>query len=250
MERKTIVIGNWKLHKTAKEAQEFIQALSSKVSASKAKVLLAVPFTAITKACQEAEHTNIVIGSQNISNEVKGAFTGEISSIMLKAEGADFSLIGHSERRHIFFEDDKLLNKKVLRALEDDLMAVFCIGETDEERHGGLTEKVLEKQLKEGLKNVPAQELENLVVAYEPVWAIGTGHVATTEMAEEAHKHIRKVLGTLFGKTNADKISILYGGSVKPDNIRGIIEQENIDGALVGGASLEVDSFAQIVNLG
>lgn len=153
-------------------------------------------------------------------------------------------------KKRAFFEDDQFLNKKVLRALEDDLLAVFCIGETDEERQKGLTEKVLERQLKEGLKNVPAQALENLVIAYEPVWAIGTGHVATPEMAEEAHKHIRKVLGILFGKTKADKISILYGGSVKPDNIRGIIEQENIDGALVGGASLEVDSFAQIVNLG
>lgn len=250
MERKTVIAGNWKMFKTSQEAVDFIHQLIPLVSASRAKVFLAVPFTALSKAISAAQGTNIVIGAQNMHSEREGAFTGEISSLMLKAEGADFVLIGHSERRHIFNEQDAFINQKLLRALKDDLIPVLCIGETAEEREANSTDCILEDQLRKGLLDVPVNEAENIVVAYEPVWAIGTGNVATSAMAQKEHQFIRGVLASLFGKRVSEKIAIVYGGSVKPTNIKGLIEQEDIDGALVGGASLEPKSFAQIVNLG
>lgn len=250
MERKTVIAGNWKMFKTGQEAVDYIHQLIPLVSGSQARVFLGVPFTALGKALSAAQGSNIVIGAQNMHAEQEGAFTGEISSLMLRSEGVDFVILGHSERRHIFGEDDAFINAKVIRALKDDLIPILCIGETIEDREAKKTCAVLEEQLRKGLSNVPAKEAENLVVAYEPVWAIGTGKVATPEMAQEEHQFIRKVIAELFGKRVSEIVPIVYGGSVKPTNIKGLIEQEDIDGALVGGASLDPKSFAQIVNLG
>lgn len=250
MERKQVVCGNWKMHKTSQEAVDYINRLAPLVTASKSNVLLSVPFTSITKAVSAAQNTKITIGAQNVHPELEGAFTGEISSIMLRAEGADFVVIGHSERRQLFKETDEFINKKVIRSLEDDLIPILCVGETAKQRKENQTEKLLQDQIEKGLKNIPESGVQDLIIAYEPVWAIGTGHVATPEMAQEAHAFIRKLLTSVFSKKVAQKIPILYGGSVKPDNFKKIIEQKDIDGALVGGASLEPEAFAQIVNLG
>jgi triosephosphate isomerase len=250
MERKTVIAGNWKMYKSSAEAVEFIQELAPLVISAKAHVFLGVPFISIGKAAEASRNTNIIIGAQNMHFEEEGAFTGEISSLQLRSEGADFVILGHSERRQIFKETDTMINKKVVRALKDDLIPILCIGETEEHRDQGKTADVLEEHLINGLKNIPTKEAEKIIIAYEPVWAIGTGKVATPEMAQKEHQHIRKVLGSLFGKSVSEKIPILYGGSVKPTNIKGLIEQKDIDGALVGGASLKAESFAQIVNAG
>lgn len=250
MERKTVIAGNWKMYKSSDEAVDFIHQLAPLVTSSKAHVFLGVPFISITRAVEAAHNTNVMIGAQNMHFEREGAFTGEVSSFQLRSEGVDFVILGHSERRQLFKETDSMINKKVIRALKDDLIPILCIGETGEHRDEGKTESVLEEHLINGLKGIPTEEGEKIIIAYEPVWAIGTGKVATPEMAQKEHKHIRNVLASIFGKKVSEKIPILYGGSVKPTNIKGLIEQADIDGALVGGASLEAVSFAQIVNAG
>ncbi|HRW58781.1 MAG TPA: triose-phosphate isomerase [Chlamydiales bacterium] len=248
MSREQIIAGNWKMYKTTKEAVDFIENLKSKVGSSLASIYLAVPFTMISETAKAAEGTNIIIGAQNMNDATEGAFTGEIAGIMLKDAGAEFVLLGHSERRHIFKESNEFIQKKLERALKDDLQPILCIGETQEERDSEKTEEVLETQIKTALKNVSEKDMEKVVVAYEPVWAIGTGKTATPEIAEKAHAYIRKVLKELYGKTISDKISILYGGSVKPANIEALMNEKNIDGALIGGASLDPDTFAEVIN--
>jgi len=248
MSREIIIAGNWKMHKTQQEAELYIRELAPLIAAAKSSVFLAVPFTVIESAAKAAKKTNIVIGAQNMHDATSGAFTGEIAGVMLKSAGGEFVILGHSERRHIFGESDAFINKKVHRALIDDLLPILCVGETAEEREASKTYEVIERQIKEGLTNIPKEEITRVVIAYEPVWAIGTGKTATPQIAQEVHKFIRDLLVELFGKRAASKISILYGGSVKPENTKELIEQKDIDGALVGGASLEAQSFAKIIN--
>jgi triosephosphate isomerase len=245
MARKRIIAGNWKMHSTISQSLDYIQTFSSFDVSD--KVYLAVPYTAIHPAANACKDTNIVIGAQNMHPELKGAFTGEISIGMLKEAGAQFVLIGHSERRHVFKEDDSFINKKLLRAAEENFLSFFCIGETEQQRENNQTKEVLKNQLTLGLANISSKQMNNIIVAYEPVWAIGTGKTATPEMAQEAHSYIRACLAELYDDTIAQQLSILYGGSVKPDNIAELISQKDIDGALVGGASLKPDSFSQLV---
>lgn len=248
MNRQKIIAGNWKMHKTVQEAVDFIHLLTPKVTASKALVFLAVPFTAIGHASAAAGNTNIIIGAQNMHSDTQGAYTGEISSLMLREQGAEFVILGHSERRHIFLETDAFINLKVIRALQDDLIPILCVGETEHQREQNLTHKVLKEQIEKGLHKIPEQDVTKVVLAYEPVWAIGTGKVATPQIAQEAHHHCRNCLSALFSKSVANKISILYGGSVKPENIASLVSQEDVDGALVGGASLDPKIFSEIIN--
>lgn len=247
MDKVPLIAGNWKMNKTAKEASTFIKALASKVTEYDKKIYLFPPFTAIEEASKAAEKSKIIIGAQNMNDAKKGAFTGEIAAIMLKEVGAEAVLLGHSERRHIFGEKDDFINKKVIRAIQDDIQPFLCVGETENERENEQTEEVLSFQIEKGLKGVPTEEVGNIVIAYEPVWAIGTGKVATPEIAQSSHFFIRKLLESMFGKTIAAKVYILYGGSVNADNISFLMNEEDVDGVLVGGASLETDSFLQII---
>lgn len=227
--KKKLVIGNWKMYKTAHEAAECVHALAQ------FPVWLAVPFTALSAAAIAAKKTKIQIGAQNLHEAREGAFTGEISAGMLKEVGASFVLIGHSERRTLFGETDERVHKKVFRALEEGLTPVLCVGETLQERQAGKEASVLQAQLETALKGV---DLDRIVVAYEPVWAIGTGQSATAEMAQEAHAVCRALLGK--------NTPLLYGGSVNIENVEAFVAQPDIDGVLVGGASLDPKIFAQI----
>lgn len=245
--KKIIVIGNWKMYKTEEETVKFIEELVPLVADIEIPIYLAVPFTSISAAAKATSKANIVIGAQNMNDASEGAFTGEISAKMLKNAGADFVLLGHSERRQIFKETDNFINHKVIRAIKDDLQPVLCVGETIQEREEGKTEEILKKQLTIGLNGVLKEDAEELIIAYEPVWAIGTGKTATPQIAEKAHAFIRKFLDNFFGKREALEIPILYGGSVKPENIADLIKEEDINGALVGGASLNAQTFYQII---
>ncbi len=248
MDKKNIVVGNWKMYKTHKETEEFFKNITPLISSARASVYLAVPFTDLQTAIKASNNTNIIIGAQNMHDESEGAFTGEISGIMLKNLGVEFVIIGHSERRYIFNEDNSFINRKVIRALKDGIQPILCIGETQKEREEKITEVILEEQLLKGLKDVSKNDLNNVIIAYEPVWAIGTGKTATFQIAESMHSFIRKLIIKHFDKKIASNIHILYGGSVKPSNVEELMQQPNIDGVLVGGASLEVKTFADIVN--
>jgi triosephosphate isomerase (TIM) len=248
MDKKNIVAGNWKMYKTHEETQEFIKNIIPLIGSARASVYLAVPFTSLKTAIDISNNTNLIIGAQNMHDEPEGAFTGEISGLMLKTLGVEFVIIGHSERRHIFNESNSFINKKVIRALKDGLQPILCIGETQKQREEKMTESILEEQLLKGLKDVSKSDLDNVIIAYEPVWAIGTGKTATPQIAENIHAFIRKLIVKHFDKKIANNIHILYGGSVKPANVEELMQQPNIDGVLVGGASLEVKSFADIVN--
>jgi len=248
--RECIVAGNWKMYKTGAEAMSYVEALVPQVKEAPVKVYIAVPFTALRSAMTLAKGTNVVIGAQNMSDATEGAFTGEIAAKMLTDLGVQFVLLGHSERRHIFGEDDAFINRKVKKALEEGLQPIFCVGETKKEREAEQTKEVLERQIKEGLVGLTPDQLIKTVIAYEPVWAIGTGLTATPQMAQEAHVNCRAVLAEMFEAKIASQVSILYGGSVKPDNAQELLRQPDVDGALVGGAALDPDSFAQIVEAG
>jgi triosephosphate isomerase (TIM) len=248
MDRQVIIAGNWKMQKTISEAKDYIKIFAPLVEKSSATVMLAVPFTAISSASETAKPTNVVIGAQNMSEHEKGAFTGEISSIMLKTSGAEFVLIGHSERRHVFNESDKTINKKMLRAIADDVKTILCVGEKEDEKQNEKTEEVIRRQLRSGLENIALEDVLKIIIAYEPVWAIGTGKTATPDIAENVHKFIRKELKEIYSQKVANSISILYGGSVKENNIKDLMNEDDIDGVLVGGASLDASTFANIVN--
>lgn len=241
-----IIIGNWKMYKTAAQAVEFIRALKPLLQGS-AEVWLAVPFTAIHAAVKEAEGSCIVIGAQNMNEAKEGAFTGEIAGLMLKEAGAKFVLLGHSERRQHFHESNDRIAAKVKRALLDEITPVLCVGETEGERESGF-EEILKEQILKGFQHVDKDDAKKVILAYEPVWAIGTGKTATPEIAEEAHQFCRSVLAEHFGKRASGSIPLLYGGSVKPDNISSLMKEKDINGALVGGASLDPKTFSQIVN--
>ncbi len=233
------IIGNWKMHKTVQETVHFLEHVLQRLSPE--EVYLAVPFTAI----KEAAAFGIHVGAQNVSHEPEGPFTGEISGRMLKDVGADFVLIGHSERRHIFQETDDMVHSKLLRAHQVGLKPILCVGE----REGEDREAVLKRQLEHALKNCDEELALRLTIAYEPVWAIGTGKTATPEEAARAHAFCRNMIGSLFNKEIAAQIPLLYGGSVKSDNIVALLHQTEIQGALVGGASLDPKEFVKLVEL-
>lgn len=247
IKRTIYIIGNWKLHKGTTESTTFIQQLFPLIKKTSCWVGLAPSFTSIAAAAQSAKGSSLHIGAQNMCEHIEGAYTGEISAQMLKEAGAQFVLIGHSERRLCFHEDNQRVHHKLKRALAEGFLPVLCIGETEDERKTNKTEAVLTHQMDEALRGLSEDEITQILIAYEPVWAIGTGQTATPQIAQETHHQCRKFLSEKFGEATADKISILYGGSVKPNNIQMLVDQPDIDGALIGGASLQVESFAQIV---
>jgi triosephosphate isomerase (TIM) len=249
--RTPFIAANWKMYKTVQEAVAFVKEFRTLVKdVHDAEIVVAPPFTAV-RAVAEAAHASIVgVAGQDVYWEREGAFTGEVSATMLKEAGAEYVIIGHSERRRLFAETDQTVNRKVIAAVAAQLTPIACIGETLDERERGETLTVLDRQIKEGLDSLSADQIAGLVIAYEPVWAIGTGRNATPEQAGEAHAHIRSRLRQWFGGPAADQCHIIYGGSVKPDNIRELSSLEDVDGALVGGASLDVRGFFEIVTRG
>jgi triosephosphate isomerase len=245
--RRPIIAANWKMHMTLDEAAVLVQGIVEGCGdMDDVDIVLAPPFTALSKVREEIRDTPITLGAQNLYWEEKGAFTGEVSPLMLKDVGCDYAIVGHSERRQLFGETDKSANKKVLTALTHDLIPILCVGETDAERDRGVTYVVVDRQVKEALKDVAETQLDRIVIAYEPIWAIGTGRTATPAQAEEVHQSIRGQLAKLFNTDAAETVRILYGGSVKPDNVDDLMAEADIDGALVGGASLKPDSFNRI----
>ncbi len=246
--RVPVMAGNWKMHMNSNETKSFIHDLRGRVEDTEVKVILCVPFTSISAAKDALAGTKIGLGAQNMSWEEKGAFTGEISPDMLLSEGVEYVIIGHSERRAIFKETDDMINKKVVKALEKGLIPILCVGETLEEREEHKAKEVTKHQLKEALKGVRVKEMEKIIVAYEPVWAIGTGKTASPEDANEMAVFIRETLKELYGEETSEEVIIQYGGSVKPGNVEEIMNQSDVDGALVGGASLKVEDFEKIVN--
>jgi triosephosphate isomerase len=242
------IAGNWKMYKTVHEAVVFVKELRDLVKrVADVEIVVAPAFTAVHAVADAARNTNIGVAAQDLYWEREGAFTGEVSPAMIKEAGAAYAIVGHSERRRLFGETDASVHRKALAAIGAGLTPIVCIGETLEERERGEMLAVLDRQIKDGLDQLSAQQISELVLAYEPVWAIGTGRTATAAQAGEAHAHIRKRLRQWFGADAADQCHILYGGSVKPDNIRELIAEADVDGALVGGASLDVRSFADIV---
>lgn len=245
--RKPIIAGNWKMHKTIAEALEFVNEVKDRVNNDKVEAVICAPFTLLKDLKQATKGTNIKIGAQNMHFEEKGAFTGEISPLMLKELDMDYVVIGHSERRQYFNETDETVNKKVLKALEVGIDPILCVGETLEEREAGNTKHVCKVQVEKALENVSKEDLAKVVIAYEPVWAIGTGKTATSEDANDVIAYIREVVANLYGEL-ANEVRIQYGGSVKPSNVAEIMNQSDIDGALVGGASLEANDYVELVN--
>jgi triosephosphate isomerase len=246
MSRQYYIAGNWKMYKTRAEAAELAKALVSQLKNGKHKYLVAPSFTNLETVAAVVKGSNILLGAQNMAAEEQGAHTGEVSVLQLKDVGVQVVILGHSERRHTYGEDDALINKKVKLALKHGFEVILCIGETLEEREAGQAEVVCESQTLWGLSGVNAAELAKVTIAYEPVWAIGTGKTASPEDAEAVHACIRKVIARLYGGDAAQKLIIQYGGSVKPDNAAQLMAKENIDGALVGGASLKPDTFVPI----
>jgi triosephosphate isomerase len=248
MGRLPFMAGNWKMNKTVGEALDLVRELKAAISGVKTvEVAVAPPFTALYAIRKELEGSSIHLAAQNLYWEEKGAFTGEVSPLMLKEVGCDYVIIGHSERRQFFGETDETVNRRIKAALAQGLKVIFCIGETLREREEGKTFSVIERQLEGGLKGLGDQEMTNMAIAYEPVWAIGTGKTATPEQAEEVHRFIRGKIEKLYSREVSEEIRVQYGGSVTPENVKGLMNQPNIDGALVGGASLKAESFSKIV---
>ncbi|XCN75069.1 MAG: triose-phosphate isomerase [Candidatus Electrothrix aestuarii] len=249
MTRTPLIAGNWKMHLNRAEAAELAKAVAD---ASKGltdrEVMVAPAYLSLAAVKEAVSESPVKVAAQNVAWEKQGAFTGEISPPMLQDVGVDMVILGHSERRHVFGEDNTMVNQRLLGALQFGLSPILCVGETLDERELGNTFKVVEEQLSQGLKDVQAEQMQAVVIAYEPVWAIGTGKTATKEQAQEVHAFIRTALEDLYEKTLADSIRILYGGSVKPENIDSLMAQPDVDGALVGGAALQAESFARIIN--
>ncbi|MCM8820984.1 MAG: triose-phosphate isomerase [Candidatus Omnitrophica bacterium] len=245
--RKSLVAGNWKMYKTPKESIEFVKGLKDSVKVySDRDILICPPFTSLVPVSDILKGTPIKLGAQNVFFEEEGAFTGEISTRMLKDTGVSYIICGHSERRNIFMETDEIVNKKVKKIISSGITAILCVGEKLEEREGGNTFNIIKRQIEKCLEGI--KDTAGVVIAYEPVWAIGTGKNATPEQAEEVHFFIRGLIEKLFGKDFAEKILILYGGSVKPENIDSLMAQRDIDGVLIGGASLKLESFLRIID--
>ena len=246
--RKRMVAGNWKMNKTPQEAAELAEKIKSRVSEIRqVDIVLCPPFTALSAVYEKISNTHIKLGAQDMFWEKEGAYTGEVSALMLKEGGCRYVIIGHSERRMYFGETDEMVNKKVKEAVEWNIVPIMCVGEKLEEREKDRTKNVVKRQLERGLEGLKEEEPLKMVIAYEPVWAIGTGKTATPEQANQVHCFIREFLKSISSEDVSSQVRILYGGSVKPDNISALIKKEDIDGALVGGASLADDSFAGIV---
>ena len=246
--RKTIIAGNWKMHKTVKEGQELAVALRRELyNIENVEIVICPPYTLLAYLADALETSNILIGAQDAFWQSEGAFTGEVSCGMLKDAGCKFVIIGHSERRQFLGETDEWVNKKIKAALKNSLIPIVCVGENLNQREKNLTFDVIKEQLTGAFRNIDSEEILKIILAYEPVWAIGTGKVATPQQAQETHKYIRDWLAKNYGEEASRQIRIQYGGSVKPDNIAGLMLEEDIDGALVGGASLKADSFGAIV---
>jgi triosephosphate isomerase len=245
--RPPFIAGNWKMNLSITEAKELAKAVvKASADLAEARIVLAPPFTALSKVRKRLEDSPVGLAAQNMFWEDRGAFTGEISAPMLRDAGCQYAIVGHSERRQVFGETDEAVSRKIKAALRSGLSPIFCLGETLAERERGETMGIIGRQLQAGLEGLGAGELKSIVIAYEPVWAIGTGRTATPGQAEEVHSHIRSKLGLTYGIGPADCAIILYGGSVKPGNAFALLSEKNIDGFLVGGASLEAESFIQI----
>lgn len=245
--RKPIIAGNWKMTMSINEAKSFVNAIRDKINTDVEAVLCA-PFTMLKDLKEATAGTAIKVGAQNMHFEESGAFTGEISSLMLKEIAVDYVIIGHSERRQYFNETDETVNRKVLKALEQQLLPIMCCGETLEQREADETKDVVKIQVEKGLAGVDKAALADVVIAYEPIWAIGTGKTATSSEANEVIRFIREVVADMFGGEGAAKVRLQYGGSVTPENISKIMNESDIDGALVGGASLQPGSYLELVN--
>ncbi len=247
--RHPVLAGNWKMYKTIGEAVDFIAKLKPLVAnATHCDVVVGPAFTALRAVAEAVKGSNIAVAAQDLHWDKDGAHTGDVSAAMLLDAGCAYVIIGHSERRQDHGETDESVNRKLKAALAAGLKAIVCVGETLAEREAGKTQEVLERQIRGGFAGLTPPEFSRIIIAYEPVWAIGTGRTATPEMAAESHQHIRGLIRQQFGDETASGLRVLYGGSVKPDNVGGLMAQEEIDGALVGGASLKADSFAAIVN--
>jgi len=248
MNRLPFIAGNWKMNKTVAEAVDLVRQLkATTANVKEVEMAVAPPFTALTAVQRELVGSSIRLAAQNLFWEEKGAYTGEVSPVMLRDAGCEYVIIGHSERRQYFGETDEMVNRRLKAALGHGLKPIFCVGETLKEREEGGTFTVIQKQLDGGLKEIGAKEFKNVVIAYEPVWAIGTGKTATPQQAEEVHRFIRERLEKLYSREVGQGTRVQYGGSVTPENIKGLLEQPDIDGALVGGASLKSDTFSRIV---
>jgi triosephosphate isomerase len=248
MSRKPIIAGNWKMNKTVKEAHAFVEAVKDKVpSPDLVDSVVAAPFIALDRIVADAKGSDLKIGAENVHFENSGAFTGEVSPVMLEDLGVDYVIIGHSERRAYFAETDETVNKKVLASLAHHLLPIFCVGESLDEREGGRWQAVIKKQVTKAFEGVPADQAPSVVVAYEPIWAIGTGKSASAEDANEVCHFIRATIAGLYGEATAEEVRIQYGGSVKPANIANFLAQSDVDGALVGGASLQPESFLALL---
>jgi triosephosphate isomerase len=246
--RKPLLAGNWKMNTVLQESVQLATDLHKLVGeVNDRDIIICPPYTAINSVANALNCSSIMVGAQDLFWEDKGAFTGQISAQMLKSAGASCVIIGHSERRQFFGETNETVNKKLFTAIKHNLIAIVCVGETLEQREQGVTFDIIKSQLLGGLKGLEASNCKQLVIAYEPVWAIGTGKTASPEQAQEVHDFIRKALTDLFGQVTAEQIRILYGGSVTPDNISILMSQKDIDGGLVGGASLKAESFAKII---
>lgn len=245
--RKKVIAGNWKMNNDIPASVKLISELKNNSSRTDVVVIVCPPFTSLESSSKELAGTDIKLGAQNMYYEDNGAFTGEISAEMLLSAGCEYIILGHSERRTIFMESDDLINKKIKKALSKGLKPIFCVGETLKEREDGITEKIVELQVKQGLAGISESDLKNIIIAYEPVWAIGTGKVATPQQAQDVHAFIRNLISQLYSTKAAEEIVIQYGGSVKPDNAAELLSQKDIDGALVGGACLKADSFISII---
>lgn len=248
--RKKIVAGNWKMNMDLTEGIKFAASVDKHFRenpSGKAQVILCTPFIHLAGVAEIVKHGKIALGAQNCASEASGAYTGEVSAYMVKSTGAEYVIIGHSERRQYYHEDDKLLNKKTLLAINSGLKVIFCCGEVLKEREDGKHFLIVKRQLEEGLFSLTAGQMDNIVVAYEPVWAIGTGLTATPDQAQEMHKYIRDLVKEKYGNDCAKKLPILYGGSCKPSNAAEIFSKADVDGGLIGGASLKKEDFAGIV---
>jgi triosephosphate isomerase (TIM) len=246
--RKKVIAGNWKMNNNISESQNLVSGIINGLgNDDKCDVIVCPPFTSLSEIHALIKDTPVKLGGQNMHYEDSGAFTGEISNSMLKSVGCEYVILGHSERRTIFGENDEMINKKIIKALQSGLKVIFCIGESLAQREDGVTSNVIKTQVIKGLENASAEDLKNLIVAYEPIWAIGTGKTASPEQAQEVHSFIRNLIKEIYSAETAENLIIQYGGSVKPDNAATLLSQPDIDGALVGGACLKADSFLSII---
>lgn len=247
--RKFVIAGNWKMHKTNPEAYKLVEEIKEKSTGiTKTQIIICPPFTALSLVAEQIKGSNIGLGAQNMYWEEQGAYTGETSPSMIKSTGATYVIIGHSERRQFFGETDETVNKKINAALKANLKPIVCIGESLEERESGVTKDVVNNQVEKAFSGIDAESMSNIILAYEPIWAIGTGKTATPDQAQDVHSFIRKMIGGLYNTEVSSQLVIQYGGSVKPGNAPELLSQPDIDGALVGGACLEADSFTGIIN--